>query len=121
MQYASIRVNSSLDTFAECQSTLEEILSSDLYSDYVKMFADKKIEIEAEQWVKTVFDMIAAFKDSKDRNKLVEALKGLYFGRALTFMNKTWEWSTAEAEKEILAQAELFHKDRDYLIKKLEG
>ena len=50
----------------------------------------------------------------------VESLKGLYFGRALSFMNKTWDWSTEKAEEEILAQAEVFRARRDYLIEKLE-
>jgi hypothetical protein len=36
-------------------------------------------------------------------------------------MNKTWELSTEQAEDEILAQAEMFHKQRGYLIDKLEA
>ena len=55
-----------------------------------------------------------------DQLVLVDGFKGLYFGRALSFMNKTWDWSTEQAEEEILAQARLFHERRDYLIKKLE-
>ena len=84
------------------------------------MFAGKMIDISAFQWMTTVYDMIAAFRTAEDRNSLAESLKGLYFGRALTFMNKTWDWSTEEAEEEILKQAELFYKHREYLIGKLE-
>ena len=107
--------------FAQCQAELEAALSPYLYKELTAMFASDTIDINAEQWVTTVYDMIAAFKTAEDRNALVESLKGLYFGRALSFMNKTWDQSTEQAEEEILTQAEVFHARRDYLIGKLEA
>jgi hypothetical protein len=109
------------DGFMQCQGELEQVLSPDLYADLTKMFSGDTIDISAEQWITCVYDMIAAFKTANDRNALVESLKGLYFGRALSFMNKTWDLSTEQAEDEILAQAEMFHKQRGYLIDKLEA
>ncbi len=109
------------DGFAQSQGVLEQVLSPDLYRTLTAMFSGNAIDIEAEQWVTTVYDMIAAFKTATDRTALVESLKGLYFGRALSFMNKTWEWSTAEAEADILEQAQLFHRKRRYLIEKIDG
>ena len=106
--------------FTQQQGQLEKVLSPDLYKDLTKMFGGGTIDIGAEQWTTTVFDMIAAFKTSTDRPALVESLKGLYFGRALSFMNKTWDWPTEKAEEDILAQAEVFHARRDYLIERLE-
>ena len=85
------------------------------------MYNGGTIDISTEQWVTAVFDMIVAFRDAKDKIALVESLKGLYFGRALSFMNKTWDMSTEEAEQEIIAGAELFHAKRGYLIDKLEA
>jgi hypothetical protein len=109
------------DGFVEHQGGLEKVLSPDLYGDLKAMFSGGQIDITAAQWVDIVYDMIAAFKTADDRSALVESLKGLYFGRALSFMNKTWDWSTEKAEEEILAQAKLFHARRDALITKLEG
>ncbi|MBN1557141.1 MAG: hypothetical protein JW951_03240 [Lentisphaerae bacterium] len=120
MDRAAIEKNAR-DGFAEFQGALEKHLSTDLYRELVSMFSGSAIDITADQWVTIVYDMIAAFRDAADRNTLVESLKGLYFGRALSFMNKTWEWSTEQAEEEILAQAELFHKRRAYLIEKLDA
>lgn len=108
------------DGFTEHQGILEKELSADIYADLTRAFSSETIDIGAEQWVRVVYDMIAAFRTAADRVALVESLKGLYFGRALSFMNKTWEMSSAEAEEEILAQAEVFHAKRDYLIGKLE-
>ena len=109
------------DGFAQSQGVLEQVLSPDLYRTLTAMFSGNAIDIEAEQWVTTVYDMIAAFRTATDRTALVESLKGLYFGRALSFMNKTWEWSTAEAEADILEQAQVFHRKRGYLIEKIDG
>jgi len=109
------------DAFVKNQGTLERVLSGDLYKELVSMFSGGAIDISADQWVTTVYDMIAAFKTTDDQLALVDGFKGLYFGRALSFMNKTWDWSSEHAEDEILAQAKIFHSRRDYLIKKLEG
>lgn len=109
------------DGFAECRDRLEQALSADLYGDLAAMFDGGTIDLDAEQWVSVVYDMIAAFRGSEAPETLVESLKGLYFGRALSFMNKTWDWSTEQAEQEILAQAQRFHARRDELIRKLSG
>ena len=107
------------DGFAVNREELEKSLSSDLYREMAAMFDGGTIDISAEQWVITVYDMIAAFGKAADKNQLVESLKCLYFGRTLSFMNKTWEQSSEEAEEEILAQAKLFHAKRGYLVEKL--
>lgn len=107
------------DTFAQYQGELEKVLSPELYLEFTRMFSGSQIDITSDQWVTTVYDMIAAFRTASDTIALVESLKGLYFGRALSFMNKTWDWSNERAEEEILEQAKLFHRRRDYLIKKL--
>ena len=103
------------------QSQLEKVLSPGIYRELTTMFSGVNVDITAEQWVTIVYDMIAYFKKTRNRNRLIESLKGLYFGRTLAFMNKTWDWSSEKAEEEILAQAELFHKNRGYLVKKLEA
>jgi hypothetical protein len=108
------------DSFAASQPLLEKVLSPILYQEFTKMFSGT-IEISAEQWVTAVYDMIAAFRDADDKQALVESLKGLYFGRALSFMNQTWEMSSEEAEAVIVEGAELFHAQRGYLIGKLEA
>ncbi|MBL7076412.1 MAG: glycosyl transferase [Kiritimatiellae bacterium] len=109
------------DGFVEAQGQIEKQLSPDLYKDLTSMFCGGTIDISAEQWCQTVYDMIAAFAVAPDQLSVVESLKGLYFGRALAFMNKTWDWRTDAAEEEIMAQADIFHDKRDYLIKKLEA
>ncbi len=109
------------DGFVENQGELERVLPADLYRDLTRMFSGGgAIDIPAELWCRIVYDMIAGFAVSDDRNAVVESLKGLYFGRALSFMNKTWDWSNDQAEDEILEQADVFYRRRGYLLKRLE-
>jgi hypothetical protein len=107
--------------FSQNKDMLEKVLSPDLYKELVAMFEGGTIDMSADQWVTAIYDMIASFKTHPDQIALVKAFKGLYFGRTLAFMNKTWDMSSEEAEKDILAQAKLFHSRRGYLIEKLEG
>lgn len=109
------------DGFLEMQGQIEKALSPDLYTDLVRMFCGGTIDITSDQWGRIVYDMIVGYATASDQLAVVESLKGLYFGRALAFMNQTWEWSTDEAEEEIMAQAEVFHNKRDYLIEKLKA
>ena len=108
--------------FVQMQGQLEKALSPGLYKDLTRMFSSSgTIDITAEQWCAIVYDMITAFATAHDHLALVESLKGLYFGRALAFMNKTWDWDTDEAEEEIHAQAEVFYAHRGELIETLEA
>ena len=107
--------------FYQHQALLEKILSPDLYAEYRRMFDNGSIEISADQWATTVYDMIVAYQAMGKPLGVIESLKGLYFGRALTFANQTWDWGSEKAEEEILAQAEIFFMRRDYLIRKLMG
>ncbi len=107
------------DGFKQYQAVLEQHLSPDLYADFASMFCGGTIDIAADHWITTVYDMIVAFRDVRDSDTIIEALKGLYFGRTFSFMNQTWQMNSEEAEVEILKQAKAFHARRDYLISKL--
>lgn len=108
------------DSFRHNQGILETFLSPKVYSEITNNFNSDTIDIDADLWVTTVYDMITAFKTTDDVSVLLEAFKGLYFGRTISFMNQTWDWKNEKAEEEILNQAKLFHKKRDYLIKRLD-
>lgn len=108
------------DSFSGSKQLLKDALDSELFGKLSAMFEESgKIDIDANDWCSTVFEMIAAFAKSSDRTAVVEALKGLYFGRALSFMNETWDWSSEKADEVVLAQAELFHQRRGELVKLL--
>jgi hypothetical protein len=104
--------------FDSSRDALKQHLCPDTFKAADKIFSSNDFDaLGPELWAKIVYEMIAAFRKAKDTSKVAESLKGLYFARVLSFMNKTWEQSTTEAEKEILAQADCFFDHRDYLLK----
>ncbi len=109
------------EDFSRYKNRLKNVLDDELYSELDRMFSSGSIDITSELWTDLVFEIISAYARSNDRNSLVEAMRGLYFGRILSFMNKTWTLTPEEAEQEIFFQARRFYAKRDNLIRKLEG
>lgn len=110
------------DSFNGSREILDQSLNPALLEKFAGMFDDGgTIDISSDDWCSAVFEMIVAFAKSDDRTAVVEALKGLYFGRALSFMNQTWDWSSEKAEEVVLEQAQLFHSRRGELVKLLEA
>ncbi len=53
-----------------------------------------------------------------NRNLLISLMTPLYFARVASFVNQTIDMSNAEAEILVEEQAEIFEKQKDYLIKR---
>ena len=69
-----------------------------------------------------LFDVIAAFgTHATTRQRLVESMRGLYFGRVFSFMNETWELTSAQCEEPIRRQGERVFARRGELIERLEA
>jgi len=112
-----------IQKFKETQKDLKKYISPDVYKEVCRIFSSENIDdmnkMDAELWCKAVYDIIAAFSKAKHHKPIVESLKGLYFGRVVSFMNQTWEMSTEEAEEFIIEQGEVFFANRKYLLDKI--
>jgi len=75
--------------------------------------------IDTDFWVDVLFDVTAAFPGCENPAMLVESMRGLYWGRVYTFMNDTWELSSAETETPIREQGERVFARRGELIERL--
>ena len=67
-----------------------------------------------------MYDFIIAFSQAKNKEAVIEAMQSLFFARVFSFIEKVKGCSQEKAEKEIQRQAELFIRNRDYLIKRLD-
>jgi hypothetical protein len=76
------------------------------------------MDIKPKLWAKIVYDMLYAFDSYEVNSHFVMAFKPLYFWRAASFIKHSLEMSHQESEKAIIKQAEVFYRDRDYLLKK---
>ena len=71
-----------------------------------------------DDWAKIVYDFAATFhKWKRDRGKLVEIMRPLYYARVASFINRTKDMTTQEAEKIIEDQAQIFEDLKPYLLK----
>jgi hypothetical protein len=72
-----------------------------------------------ETWAKILYDLAAAYHHWQGRRELlVSLMTPLYFARVASFVNQTSKMSNSEAEKLVEEQAEIFEKQKDYLIKR---
>ena len=116
-----IRKNS-VEGFNATVDALREYLSPEVVSRLEETFAQPDgPRIDTDFWVDILFDVVAAFPTCDDPTRLVESMRGLYFGRVFSFMNDTWELSSAECEEPIRRQGIRVFERRGELIERLES
>ncbi len=79
----------------------------------------KDFIMHTEIWAKILYDLAAAFHHWKgNRQLLVSLMTPLYFARVASFVNRTIDMTTQEAEEVVEEQAEVFEKNKAYLIQR---
>jgi glycosyltransferase involved in cell wall biosynthesis len=69
-------------------------------------------------WVKILYELAATFHNwVVNRNKLLDVMTPLYFGRVASFVRQTWEMSSEEAKALVEDQAMRFEENKEYLIR----
>jgi hypothetical protein len=96
-----------------------EILSEDCAKELeaVRKLSDRKFSFSVHMWVCLLYEMAATFHSwPRNRQKLVEIITPLYYGRIASFIKQTRDMSSLEAEKLVEEQAIEFEENKDYLI-----
>ncbi|MFP4081846.1 MAG: glycosyltransferase family 2 protein [Candidatus Aminicenantes bacterium] len=110
--------------FKNLSALWEKIINPESFNVLKQLAENKKKNhffMSTEDWAKIVYDFGTTFhRWKRDRGKLVEIMRPLYYARVASFINETKEMSTEQAEKVIDRQAETFEKLKPYLIKKWE-
>jgi glycosyltransferase involved in cell wall biosynthesis len=79
---------------------------------------DEEMVFEIQTWVAILYELAATFhRWPAHRYKLLELATPLYNGRVASFINRTREMSSREAEAIVEEQAQAFEDHRDYLDK----
>ncbi len=98
----------------------KEILSSACYATVQKLASSerKNFLLDVISWAHILYETAATFHEwPKDRTTLVDLMSPLYEARVASFINETADMSTAEAERVIEQQAEIFETEKPYLLK----
>lgn len=97
-----------------------DILSSNSFAAVQKLAgAEKKnFYLDVTCWAHILYEIAATFHHwPKDRVQLVDMMSPLYEARVASFINETLEMTTTESERVVEAQAEVFEKEKPYLLK----
>lgn len=106
----------SLADFERYYSFFKNDLSEDLQKILEKNFIEgKEVAITSLIWVDIVYQLFKTYMGSQEKEKVINFLRALYFGRLSYFIQETIGKSQEEAEQMIVKQAELFYKHRDLL------
>jgi len=99
------------------KSVLSPELRHQLDSQISMLGDNEGIPIDA--WAETVYEVSARFKTAgeKERNLLLEGLRGIWTARVATFVMETVSMTDAEAERRIQEDAAYFEETKDQLLK----
>ncbi len=101
----------------------KEFLSKDTLSNVeaAARLDEGSFSFPARLWVRLVYEFAVAYNsEALEPGKLMDSLTPLYFGRTGGFVRETEKMSTAEAEKVIEGVAELYEKEKPYLLDRWE-
>jgi hypothetical protein len=118
VDYKSIK-HSTLRDYQMQRPVIERALSAGTFALVEdRMNRRGRIRINAETWMRVLYDLLYAFDRSDGDAQIVEATKPLFFARFASFFRYTIDLEHAEAEDSIRRQAEIFREHNTYLLDK---
>ena len=109
------------ERFGNLSALWEKIINPQSFAMLKGLIRKRKIEnflMPTEDWAKIVYDFAATFhRWKKDRKNLVDIMRPLYYARVASFINRTKDMTTHEAEEIIDLQARTFEDLKPYLLK----
>lgn len=107
--------------FQEGYKDFEKIIAKNVeknvFNELEKVSKRDAVDISPELWAKLVYNMASAYKKNREgKIQILDALMSLWLGRFASYVNETKDMETKEAEKNIDEQAEIFEKEKNYLI-----
>jgi hypothetical protein len=102
----------------------KDILSPSCFDSVQKLASveRKNFHLDVTCWAHILYEIAATFHHwPKDRAKLVDVMSPLYEARVASFINETAEMTTAESERVVENQAEVFEKEKPYLMQHWEA
>ncbi|MBW1681537.1 MAG: glycosyl transferase [Deltaproteobacteria bacterium] len=108
----------------ECGEIWQKVLSEDVFKKLLEILGMKETEFNfpTDLWARLLFDVAVSYRDEVvDRDRMMDALIPLYFGRTLSFVRRTRRMSIKQAEEAIEEDCETFEAAKPYLLKRWRG
>jgi hypothetical protein len=114
-----------IEGFHNFRPLYDEILNSDNISRLDKIYeswnSNGDEEFDAELWSKILYNFAYTYqKWQRNKRRLVDVLTPLYFGRTKSYCQQVMNMSSGEAEQVVHDQAEIFEKNKPYLLKRFD-
>ncbi len=107
--------------FNNLSALWEKIINPESFAVLKSLIRSRKKEkfhMPTEDWARIVYDFAATFhRWKRDRGKLVELMRPLYYARVASFINETKDMSNSLAEELVERQARTFEELKPYLLK----
>lgn len=99
-----------------------EVFSKEVYEDLVYIGAQREVSYQfpLEVWAQCVYDLAVSYQKMENRDRVIEILIPLYYGRLADFVKKTLYLTSHEAEDIVEEQCLAFEKTKPYLIERWE-
>jgi glycosyltransferase involved in cell wall biosynthesis len=102
----------------------QAVLSYDVYNKILEIKGIKKevFTFPTDLWARVLYDWAIAYRDMMaDRDLLMDSLIPLYFGKTLSFAQKTERMTVQQAEEAIENDCMIFEMTKPYLIQRWKG
>lgn len=110
------------EAFKNISVLWESIINPESFSMLKGLVRKRNTEnflMPTEDWTKIVYDFAATFHNwKKDRKNLVDIMRPLYYARVASFINRTRDMTTQQAEEVIEQQAQTFEDLKPYLLQR---
>ena len=124
VEYKEIE-ETALADFPDCYQNLKDELPSEISGPLRMMFLQKKsLKITADFWSKVVYQLFYLYQVKPEKDLIIKLLRSLYLGRMASAIKEEHLKNRKESEKLVQKQAQLFFKNRNYLLgmaKKTQG
>ncbi len=107
--------------FKEYKDYLSKILTRETLDELANVVSlkDEKFHLPDDLWVKTVYDFaISWHKKGEERDKLLDSMLPVYFGKIASFVIETKDIPTYDAKDLIERQCQRFEALKPYLIER---
>ena len=103
------------------QDLWKKVLSSENWEEVQKLKKKncEEFHYSSHVWAHTLFDFAVAYRSADfDRVELLNALMPFYFARTLSFVNKTRDMDSNEAEGYLERVSRVFEEEKYYLVQR---
>jgi glycosyltransferase involved in cell wall biosynthesis len=104
--------------FKADEEVIKKVLDPANYDGLKRHYDLRRNGIHSEMWSRIVYDFIYAYENFINKRELIEALEVIAFCRFFCYARAVQRMNFNKADQEITNQAEIFRRNRDYLLNK---